>query len=73
LSFAWLGLALLAALALFAHAAGLRPAPHGTAALWVVLLVAGAAGGLGSAALTKRADDQAGDEVRERPGALPKR
>lgn len=56
LSLALLGLAGLAALALFGHASGAMPARGGLAAVWYVLVLAGAAGGLGTAALTRRPD-----------------
>lgn len=65
LSFALLGLAALAAVALFGHASGTMPARGGVMALWYVLVLAGAAGGLGTAALTRKPDD-AGDPP---PGA----
>lgn len=57
---ALLGLAALAALALFGHASGAMPARGSVAALWYVLVLAGVAGGVGTAALTRKPDD-AGD------------
>lgn len=66
LSLALLGLAALAALALFGHASGAMPARSGLTALWYVLVLAGAAGGLGTAALTRKPDDAG----HARPGAV---
>lgn len=57
LSLALLALAGLAALALFAHASGVMPARGGLTAMWYVLVLAGAAGGFGTAALTRKPDD----------------
>ncbi len=52
-------LALVAALALFARAAGLGAAQGGSMGLWYVLVLAGAVGGLGTAAVSRRADPDA--------------
>lgn len=52
-------LALVAALALFARAAGMGAAQGGSLALWYVLVLAGAAGGFGTAAVSRRADPDA--------------
>jgi hypothetical protein len=65
LSFALLGLAGIAALALFGHASGALPARGGLTAVWYVLVLAGAAGGLGTAALTRKPDHPGDAHPRE--------
>lgn len=52
-------LAVAAAVALFARAAGMGAAQGHSLGLWYVLVLAGAVGGLGTAAVSRRADPDA--------------